>query len=142
MILNAVFKQMPMDIVSDHIMPYIVKPQHKKLLKDIRSFHCHYNIIHEYYSLFLKENILLNDLLLFYNNHIHYEIPIFEFSDDFINIVRRNYKLATMNTEDIKTYFIHSFHKHNIRVNNRFLIALLKPKERIDFMNKYILGGT
>jgi hypothetical protein len=60
-------QKIPTEILVNYIIPYTYQPQRKDLLKDIISFKKDFDIIKNIYTFDYNFQILLNDLLLFWD---------------------------------------------------------------------------
>jgi hypothetical protein len=63
-------RKIPNDIIINHIIPYTYQTQTKNLLLDIISFKKDFDIIKNIYTFDYNFNILLQDLLLFYEDEL------------------------------------------------------------------------
>ena len=112
-----------------------------KHLYDIRNYYMDYEIIENYYSFNYNNYILINDLVLFCNNHLDLEREI---NLNFFDILNRNFILKKKTYDEISLYIIKNFYNEihqNIDTKIRLLWGLFRPKERIFFINKFIIGG-
>jgi hypothetical protein len=127
------------DVIINNIIPYTYKPQPKKLLFDIKNFYSEFSIIENSYTYDYNYYILLFDLISFCNNN---DPLIFTLHDRFENILKRNYSLSTCNYSHLNNFSFDNFNKNlqiNINRKIRFIWGLLRPVERVKFINKYLL---
>jgi len=125
--------KIPDDIIINHIIPYTYNIQPKELLMDIKSFYIDYNIINNVYIFDYNNVILLRDLLFF--------TEIYEYKK-LINIFKKHIFLKNYLNTRIYNYIINNI-ELNIKINTvrkvRFLIGLMTPFQRTQFINKFIL---
>jgi len=146
-------KTLPIEIISEHIMPYCYCPQPPDLLQDIRSFSSDYNVVKMCSLLFLTENEDGEDvttannafIMSFFLNIIHFcndakdvrEIPTIKLGD----ILRRHVMKRDNYTMEIYDRIIMAYHlpiQQKQRVI-KYLWGLLTPSERTDFINTYYI---
>jgi len=125
--------KIPDDIIINHIIPYTYNIQPKELLMDIKSFYIDYNIINNVYIFDYNNVILLRDLLFF--------TEIYEYKK-LINIFKKHIFFKNYLNTRIYNYIINNI-ELNIKINTvrkvRFLIGLMTPFQRTQFINKFIL---
>jgi hypothetical protein len=100
-----------------------------------------YEIIENYYSFNYNNYILMNDLVLFCNNHLNLEIEI---NVNFIDILNRNFMTNKKSCDEVSLYIIKNFYTEihqNMDKKIKLLWGLFRPKERIFFINKFIGDG-
>jgi hypothetical protein len=135
----TLLRKIPFDVIINHILPYTYEKQPTLLMCDIRSFFEDYRIIANYYYYELNEYILLRDIVYFYNGGHQIDAGI---EQSFVNRLNRNIILQKKTLEHKYVFIVLRYHE-NIIVNAdkkiKFLWALLKPRERTSFINKYIL---
>jgi hypothetical protein len=123
----------PNDIIINHIIPYTYNIQSKKFLMDIKSFYIDYNIINDVYMFDYNGIILLRDLLFF--------TGIYEYKK-LINIFKKHIFFKNYSNTQISDYIINNF-ELNIKINTirkvRFLIGILTPLQRTQFINNFII---
>lgn len=136
MTLSPKFATLPMDIVIHHILPYLVQPQSKELLQDIRSYVTDYSILQNVYLYEYNYSVLYNDLCSFCVGFSR-RPPVLQ---KFRNIVGR-YLLCRTDDAIIKTIrYIHSRSNPDKDPQKiKFLWGLLTPSERTDFINQMII---
>lgn len=136
MTLSPKFATLPMDIVIHHILPYLVQPQSKELLQDIRSYVTDYNILHNVYLYEYNYSVLYYDLCSFCIGFSRPQ-PVFQ---KFRNIVTRHV-LCKTDVAIIKTIrYIHDRSNSETDAQKiKFLWGLLTPTERTDFINQMII---
>lgn len=118
--MNA-FRNLPTDIVINHIMPYLHKPQPPNLLSDIRSFYQDYNLVENYYAFEYNFDILLVDICIFFRRHYCYkDMDALKLTDVIIN----NFEVSRF---------------ENITRKTRSLWGLMRPIQRTRFINEYVL---
>jgi len=126
-------RKIPDDIIINHIIPYTYNIQPKELLMDIKSFYIDYNIINNVYIFDYNNVILLRDLLFF--------TEIYEYKK-LINIFKKHIFFKNYLNTRIYNYIINNI-ELNIKINTvrkvRFLIGLMIPFQRTQFINKFIL---
>jgi hypothetical protein len=62
---QQLWKQIPVDVLYNHIIPYTYQKIDTNLLNDIRNFIHDYRIIINYYYFDMNEYFLIHDLLVF-----------------------------------------------------------------------------
>ena len=128
---------LPEEIIREHILPYSYNRIPKNLNVDIRSFYTDYNLISSYYITFFNYKILLNDLIIYCNGEN--ELPIYEISERYKKIVKRHNRLSNKTNKQLIEYFMCYFHITPKKQNIWFLLGLLTPLERTEFINNFIL---
>ena len=136
----------PNDILINHIIPYTYKKQPQKLLYDLKNYIEDFRFLEEIYETQYNYGILYYDLLEYCNNGPPFE---YEFNDKFINIIRRHIIYKNYSNIMVCNYIFYKFNVFYVELNNdlddiyikksRFLWGLLKPVERIQFINKYAI---
>jgi len=132
------WNKIPFDVFVNNIMPYAYQKIDSKLSNDIRNFVFDYNMIINYYYLDLNEYCLLIDLIWFCNSvplntNIHYK---------FIDILDRNTSFKNLSLDEKREYINKKFnYEYTLKTTNKnkFLLSLLTPVERAQFINKYII---
>ena len=128
--------RLPQDVVINHILPYTYRTKPKHHLSDIRNYVTDYALIESVYMTQLNDMILLNDLLLFLY------IPSYGIENIFENVLRRHIYFGNKEAEFMINHIRLDFHR-NTGVNTerkiRIIWGLLKPYERTNFINKYVL---
>jgi hypothetical protein len=135
---NKLWNKIPFDVFVNNIMPYAYQKIDSNLSNDIRNFVFDYNIIINYYYLDLNEYCLLIDLIWFCNSvplntNIHYK---------FIDILDRNTIFKKLSLDEKREYINKKFnYEYTLKTTNKnkFLLSLLTPVERAQFINKYII---
>lgn len=132
MTLSPKFATLPMDVVIHHILPYLVQPQSKELLQDIRSYVVDYNILQNVYLYEYNYSVLYHDLCSF--------CVVFSRRPHARTIVSRHVMCKT-DVAIIKTIqYIHNRSNSGTDAQKiKFLWGLLTPTERTDFINKMII---
>ena len=132
MTLSPKFATLPMDVVIHHILPYLVQPQSKELLQDIRSYVVDYNILQNVYLYEYNYSVLYHDLCSF--------CVVFSRRPHARTIVGR-YVLCRTDDSIIKTiqYIQDRSNSGTDAQKIKFLWGLLTPSERTDFINKMII---
>jgi len=127
--------KIPDDIIN-HIIPYTYNIQPKELLIDIKSFYNDYNIINNVYMFDYNNIILLRDLLFF--------TGIYEYKK-LINIFKKHIFFKNYFNTQICNYIINNI-ELNIKINTvrkvRFLIGLMTPLQRTQFINLFIIDNV
>jgi hypothetical protein len=129
---------LPLDVVVNNILPYTYNPQPKRLLHDIRSFCNDFSTIDNGYLYDLNYDVLIYDLLCFCNKT---RVPSYNMREQFGNLLKRSYKLRDYGYNELNCLVFLIFHRNVILFplrKIRFLWGLLKPKERIIFINKFL----
>lgn len=132
---------LPDDVIINHIIPYTYMIKPYKNLYDIRNYYMDYEIVDNHYSFNYNNYILINDLVLFCNNHLNLETEI---NVNFFNILNRNFMANKKSRDEISLYIIKNFYTEihqNIDYKIRLLWGLFRPKERIFFRTKFIGDG-
>jgi len=136
---NKLWRNMPVDVFINHIMPFVYKKQNVILLDDIRNFVFDYQMIIDYYLYDLNEFCLLVDLILFCNNGF----SLMEKVDcSLCEILNRN--ILFRNFSFIEKYeFVNQQFYLNIgsetQRKNKFLLSLLNQWERARFINEFLI---
>jgi len=138
--LNKIYiDRLPEDVIINHILPYTYKLQPIKFLNDIRSFVTDYSLIESIYMTQFNEIILLHDLLRFLYINIS---PSYGIENIFDTVLRRHFCLKNKNEEFLINIVIICFHRNidiNIERKIKIIWGLLRPNERTQFINKYII---
>jgi len=133
------WKKIPVDIFINHIAPYSYRLNDNNLLTDIRNFRLDYNMIINYYYFDMNEYCLLVDLLWFCNKKLLFEVV----SHSFMDILNRNVTFKSLSLgkkyEYIQYHFYYNSRIHTVK-KNKFILALLTPSERAQFINEYIIA--
>lgn len=142
---SSIFAKLPLCILSENIIPYIVRPQPQELLRDIRSFHTDMNIVENIYHTQFNDVVFYTDLMYFVNNR---SLSVNERNPTYQNILRRHIILQNATNKEIvdcfQKYFqslstVSNLNDKDIIQRNRTLFGLLTPEERTYFINKYVL---
>jgi hypothetical protein len=135
---TKLWKKIPTDIFINHIAPYSYRLNDNNLLTDIRNFAFDYNMIINYYYFDLNEYCLMIDLMWFCNKKLLFTAE----STCFMDILNRNTVFNALSLGEKYQYMQHHFY-YNTRIHavkkNRFILALLTPSERAQFINEYII---
>ncbi len=139
--MSPLFKQIPLTVLTEHIMPFARRPQSKELLRDIRSFNIDIGIIENIYHSHYNDAVLFDDLIFYVNNR---SLSANETDPRYENILRRHINLKDASNKEIVNCF-HNYFKRplsdaDLVQRNRMLFGLLTPEERTHFINKYILS--
>lgn len=138
--------RVPTDVLINHIIPYTYNIQSPKLLYDLKNYIEDFSLLENTYETMYNYGILYYDLLEYCNNE-----PLFgyEINDKFVNIFQRHVIYKNYTKTMIYDYIFHKFNVFHIEMDrefddiykkkSRFLWGLLKPVERIQFINKYVL---
>jgi hypothetical protein len=130
---------LPIDVIINNILPYTYLPQPAKLMRDIRSFYSDYSFLENAYTYNYNYNVLLYDLLCFFNRSI---TPYNVMNQRFSLLLSRMFKMRNLSFTEINEYIIISFYREitiNIVRKIRFLWGVLRTSERTLFINKYVL---
>jgi hypothetical protein len=131
----GLINKLPDDVIINHILPYTYEPQPRKILNDIRSFSKDYSLIENIYMTQFNELILLYDLLRFL-------YPSYVIKNIMENVLRRHFHLKNKPCEYLINMLNVCFER-NLEINTerkiKILWGLLKPIERTNFINKYII---
>lgn len=127
--INTLSKRIPQDILREHIMPYTYKKQCSSLLLDIKSFRYDYGLIEDLYCTQFNASICLRDLINFCNNGE--ELIINEETQLIETILRRSYQIIPI---------IKMLSNPKWRYC-KYIIGLLTPSERTQFINMYIIDN-
>ena len=130
---------LPDDIIINHIIPYTYMIKPYKHLRDIRSYTSDYNTIDNYYLFEYNNYVLMNDFALFCNNQRYLIIGINIY---FLNIIKRNFMLQNKLDNEVYSYIEQNFHNNvfkNIERKIKLLWGLLRPRERTNFINEFII---
>jgi hypothetical protein len=132
------WKKIPVDIFINHIAPYCYEKIDDVLLNDIRNFIRDYRMIINYYYLDMNEYCLLVDLIWFCNKKLLFEV----ISRSFMNILNRNIIFNSLSMRKKYEYIQQKFYYYNssnTAEKNKFILGLLTPSERTQFINEYII---
>jgi hypothetical protein len=130
---------LPSDVIINNILPYTYLPQPAKLMCDIRSFYSDYSILENAYTYDYNYNVLLYDLLCFFNRS---RTPYHVMNQRFSLLLSRIFRMRNLSVTELNEYIINSFYKEitiNLIRKIRFLWGILRPIERTFFINKYVL---
>jgi hypothetical protein len=133
----------PIDIIREHILPYIYEPQSRELCDDIKSFYkCKFylrNLYYErwkfsfYYEPDADINWLDNDLTRFLNNDC---ATMLGFTNNCIQKFSRIFGLKGKNRKTISNYIDKHTGCETKALNSiNIQIGILTPKERQDFIS-------
>lgn len=138
--MHPIWRTLPVDLVIQHIMPFIYQPQSKRMLRDIRSFYEDFSLIDESYVHDYNHYMLLTDILGFFTllEHSHYVETGVE------KILRRHMKYADCDISVINKAMYSMYYKNLEKEDSlvqkvRFLWGLMLPVERARFINKFLL---
>jgi hypothetical protein len=138
MINHELLRKLPIDIIVNNIIPYTYVKKNPFHLQDIRSFYSHFSLVENYYYIYHNQNVLYNDLeFFFYRNHEMYSI-----TNQYYKILRRHFSFQDMQYITISNYVYTKFQHDITNANNKikFIWGLLTPSERIEFINKHVIG--
>jgi hypothetical protein len=139
--MSPLFKRIPLNILTEQIMPFARQPQSRELLRDIRSFHIDMGIIENIYHSQYNDIVLFDDLMFYVNNR---SLSANETNPRYQNILRRHSNLKNASNKEIvncfQNYFKRPLSDADLVQRNRMLFGLLTPEERTHFINKYILS--
>jgi hypothetical protein len=133
------WKKIPLDVFINHIIPYTYKKINNSLLNDIRNFIRDYKTIRNYYFYDLNEYCLLNDLVSFCNNNTPLSHRV---SGSFLYILNRSIMFNKLSWYKKVKYIEDNFiYNSTIKTQSKIknLFSLLRPSERAQFINKYII---
>ena len=122
----GIFGYLPEEIIVNHIMPFIYKPQPKILLSDIKSFYTDFHLL-DNYSYYYNTYCLYNDILDF--------IPM-------DTLLIRSYNCKDFTNYNLTLYVTNKFYTRiikNVNYKSRMLWGLMTPIERTRFINEYII---
>jgi hypothetical protein len=136
----------PVDVLINNLIPYTYNSQPPKLLYDLKNYIEDFSILENIYETMYNYGILYYDLIEFCNNEYLSDYVI---NTKFINIFQRHIIYKNYTKKMINKYFFNKFNVFYIekdkefndiyKKKSRFLWGLLKPVERIKFINKYVL---
>lgn len=132
------WKKIPTDVFINHIAPYTYQQYDKSLLNDVRNFIRDYCMIINYYYFDMNEYCLLLDLLWFCNKKLLFET----ITQSFMDIMNRNIAFNALSLGKKYEYIHHHFYfDGNVKTTqkNKYILALLTPSERVQFINEYII---
>jgi hypothetical protein len=137
----ALFRKLPADIMREHIMPYTHRPQSTRLTQDIRSYYTDIWLLYSYYMVFAESPViycrrLFYNLIEFCNN----EPPTYSISYKYVDIIRRHVVFSGKSDAFIVNYIMSNFHINPSVRKINFLVGLLTPIERNDFINAFIIS--
>lgn len=135
-------RKIPYDLIINNILPYSYETKSNELLSDIRSFVSDYSLLISVYSYDLNFDILIYDIICFYNRS---RLPSYNINNWFRYALKRSFKLKKYTVERMNKFIFNSFYTNIVddRIRKiRFLWALLTPSERAEFINEYILDTT
>jgi len=129
-ILKKRINKLPYELVNI-IISYTYTFQNPELLLDIRSFHIDYSLLEILYHYNYNEQILLNDILIFYNS-------------DNLSMYQRLERLYTLSNKSLSHLIDYAFNLSSNNINRRILRnririlwAILSPVERTRFINTF-----
>lgn len=129
-ILKKRINKLPYELVNI-IISYTYTFQNPELLLDIRSFHIDYSLLEILYHYNYNEQILLNDILMFYNS-------------DNLSMYQRLQRLYTLSNKSLTHLIDYAFNLSSNNINRRILRnririlwAILSPVERTRFINTF-----
>ena len=133
------------DVVINHIYPYSMTPQPSSLLHDIRSYSEDTSLIYSIYYTQHNAQILSTDLSYYLNNT--YTLPSlgrFRSSDPaYLHIYGRTLTMGNATPEEVKNLFVSTWYEGTntllLEKHIRRVIGLMTPRERTDFINRYII---
>jgi hypothetical protein len=127
---------LPLDVILNHILPFLYQPQPQKLLEDIRSYVTDYNILQNVYLYEYNYSILYHDIRTYCIGRTR---PYSTF-EKLKNIVGRHV-LCKTNAKIMNTIrYIHDRSNPGTEAQKiKFLWGLLTPQERTDFINKMVI---
>jgi hypothetical protein len=132
-------KNLPFDVIVNHILPYTYSPQSRELLHDIRSFKLDYLLIESEYQTEYNDIMLIYDIYNFCNRS---DVYARNMNNDFFNILRRSFILKNKSYSFLNNYsFIHYRRDSNININRkiRTLLCMLTHIERTHFITLYLI---
>jgi len=139
--MSPIFKNIPLDILRENIMPYAMSPQSNELMRDVRSFREDLGIIENIYHTQYNDTVLYDDLMFYVNN---VSVSPNKTAPRYQEILRRYMPLKNATNNEIILYFNKIYMRplsiQDIIQRNRMLLGLLTPDERTNFINTYILG--
>ena len=133
------FKNLPFDVIVNHILPYSYSPQPRELLNDIRAFNSDYLLIDSEYQTEYNDIMLIYDLYNFCNRSDVYATNM---NNEFCKILRRNFNLRNKSYSFLNNYsFIHYRRDSSININRkiRTLLCILTHVERTQFATLYLI---
>lgn len=132
------FNKLPFDVVVNHILPYTYNIQSSRLLRDVRSFYVDYSFLENVYAFDFNYDVLFYDITCFCNRTRR---PNLNMHEDFGCLLRRLFRFKDYTYNQLNNIAFILFHR-SASVNSirkiRILWALLKPKERTLFINRYL----
>lgn len=130
---------LPEDIIREHILPYSYNIKPKNLLRDIRSYYTEYSILENYYLYDYNYDILLRDLVWFCNSQ---RDPNSLLVDNYITILSRHFSNRGKSREYLmNVHYILYYSRYIGHSQVKLLFGLMTPKERNQFINKYIISN-
>ena len=139
MINPELFQLLPTDIIINNIIPYTYQRQCPYHLRDIRSFRSHFSLVENFYYIYYNETVLLNDL----EYHFFKSEHIYSMTNNYYNTYRQrviaNYYYTNITSLHVLAENLPINNRHNIPSKIKCLWGLMTPKERIYFINKYVL---
>jgi len=133
-----IFRNIPHDILREHIFPYSYLPQNPKLLDDIRSFVLCRNYLLDLYASNWNNSMyklwLTKDILRFFNENV---ASIYGFTSNNIAKCKRLYNLYDKSDFVIIQFLVNKYRNTNYNIFNTFL-GILTPSERVELLN-YVL---
>ena len=133
-------RQLPKDVIINHIIPYTYNTQPQTHLQDIRSYVRDYSFLDNIYVFDFNDVILLNDLLFYCNQFRHYYINV---SKKLTGIVGRHFMITDEKSAlDYAATKLTGNPSVNHRIKIKFIWGLMTPFERTDFINTTIIDST
>ena len=136
---NKLWRNMPVDVFINHIMPFAYKKQNVILLNDIRNFVFDYQLITDYYLYDLNEFCLLVDLIFFCNNGVSLVEKV---DGSLYDILDRNILFRNFSFEEKDDFVNQQFYLNigsETQRKNKFLLSLLNQWERTRFINEFLI---
>lgn len=144
MIDYKLLNKIPYDVIINNIIPYTYMKKCPLHLQDIRSYYSHFSLVENYYFIYFNQHILLNDLKnFFYKND-----EIYSITNQYYKIFKRYFMFQYIQHINISNYLYNKFHNNNNTNSNaiknpnskiKFIWGLLTPRERVNFIHKYVL---
>ena len=128
---------MPHEIIGK-IMDYILNPQPKELLNDIKNYHITKEIGLKLY----KKKIITNDYKEYFTNDIAAYLNednamIYGCVDNFYNTIRRLYQNKHKDKLDIIKYYLKYLINKSVDIELNMMWGILTPNERWKILEKY-----
>jgi len=136
MIKTSLIKKIPIDIITNIILPFLYNPQPKTLLDDIKNFYLTFSKVQNFYAFEYNYFIMFEDL----KNVFLYGEENFCITNEFYYIFKRHFMFNNMKYIKIANYVYKKYAIIDKSPKNKckFLWSLLTINERKNFIKNYV----